>query len=427
MVKSLDIQKKGLRARPAPVSASEKYVKPKTKSFPSVLSGRKRFWIKVIVLALCVLVGGGYSLGFLILPKATLAITTRTEPVARDFEITIDVNQKDADAEQLVVPGRFIDQEVSNKKNVESTGTRNAGQRASGFVTIYNFSKTTLILKKDTTVLSVNGKRYFFTQDVGNIRPTAKIGLEDEEIDPTSLIPPVPIASEGGGEQYNLACGVRIEIKNDAFGSQPQLLYAVTSDAISGGTNRLIKMVTQGDIDKGQDQLTTELVENAKTSLTADSPGAKIIEGALITEIVAKTSSSGVNAEVPQFEVSQTVRLHALVYNENDIRSMVAERIKRLQPENKILQEEGAQLSSRFIAINLQEGKGVLSNHFESTLRYSIDAGKIIDQIRGRDIQDIRDILLSMPEIEQVEVVFSPSWVKKAPNMKSKIKINWLN
>ena len=147
------------------------------------------------VVAIVVLASGA----LFYLPSAAITVKARSEPVARDFEIRVDPSAAAASSIELAIPAKTIDREVEGSKTAQATGQRNIGKTASGFVSIYNFSKTTLILKAATTELTANGRKYYFTQDVGGIRPTARIGLEDQEIDETSLIPPVPIVAAGAG------------------------------------------------------------------------------------------------------------------------------------------------------------------------------------------------------------------------------------
>lgn len=382
--------------------------------------------IKVLGGLIVLAVLGAGLLGFVVLPEATIEIAPRTEATTRDFEIAVDQNQAQADAESLTIPGKILEQEMEGAKTYPSTGAKNMGKKASGFVTIYNFSKTNLILKDETTVLSAaNGNRYYFTQDVGNIRPTALIGLENQEIDPSSLIPPVPVVAEGPGEAYNLPAGTRLEIANEAFGKQPEILYAVAAENLSGGTTQEVKIVSAGDIAAAFAALNTELINEARQELLSQGANLRLLDSAVSSEVLSQQASVVVGTEGAEFSVSQKLKMRALVYSEDDILSVVLSRIKRLLPENKALLEEKNFLpQSRFLSLSLDQGSGILAAHFEGQIIYRIEGEDLKPKLAGKSVEEMREILLSRPEIQEVTIRFYPFWVKTAPKFTSKIYLD---
>ncbi|OGE79416.1 MAG: hypothetical protein A2751_05270 [Candidatus Doudnabacteria bacterium RIFCSPHIGHO2_01_FULL_46_14] len=417
-MKNLDIVRKDSLG---PVKTAPKIFTP-SPEVPARQVLRPRYKLRALVAAvfLIALVVGGL---YIFLPQATITVKARTEPVARDFEIRVDQNTITASSADMTVPGKIIEREVSGQKQYASTGTRNIGKTASGFVSIYNFSKSTLILKAQTTVLTANGRKYFFTQDATGIRPTARIGLEDEEIDETSLAAPVPLVAAAAGEEYNLPAGTRLEIQNEAFGAQPQKLYAVAGEGISGGTTRIAKLVTQNDLDTAYQALASELLDQTRAELTKDDPGARVLDNAFTSQILEQQSQTAVGTETASFEVSGRVKIRALAYDEKDVRKIIFEMIKRLLPEQKILLENSATVDASFLSLSLDQAAGTLSAHFQGTIVYRLDREELREKVRGKTTEEIREIMLSKPEIDSLEVQFSPFWVKSAPKLRPKIKI----
>lgn len=363
-------------------------------------------------------------IAFLILPEARIKITVRTEPKTADFEIRVDKNQEKVDGSSLIAPGKILEQELAGSKTYPATGKKNIGKKASGFVKIYNFSKTTLILKAETTLLTTRGQQYFFTQDAGGIRPTALIGLEEQEVDESSLIPPVPLVASGPGEAYNLPKGTRLEIENEVFGKQPKVLYAVAAEDISGGTTEEIKVVTAGDLVVAEEALVKDLVRTAREALAATSTSLKLLDNAVVTEISESKSSVSANTEIGEFEIAAKIKLRGLAYNEIEILSIITERIKRLLPENKILEADyKPRLQSNFINLNLEQGSGTLNTHFEGRVIYRVREIELLEKARGKTPEEIKEILLSRPEIEKVEIKLYPFWVKKVPKFSEKVRL----
>lgn len=416
-MKSLDIRR--TKNRPQ-VELRKVLPEKKTPLSTSPIKARRKIAAGLTVLVLLLV----WVLSIFVLPEAKIQVIARSEPMTRDFEIRVDKNQTAPNTAELSIPGKFLEQEVSGSKNFTPTGRRNIGHAASGFVYIYNFSKTTLILKAQTTVLRANNRQYFFTQDIGNIRPTALLGLEEQEVDSTSLIPPVPVVASAPGEEYNLAKGARLEIENEAFGLKPKLLYAAVAESISGGTTQEVKVVTQGDIVSAYDALTRELVEGARRKLLQESSDLKLLDRAYEPMVLEQHSSAAVGAEAVEFEAGIKLKLRALVYNEREVRKIIRERIERVLPANKVLKNDrDGRLQSNFVSLNLDAGQATLYNHFEGEIAYKIDRQELLERVRGRSAEEIREILLSRPEIAGVEVRFYPFWVKKAPKFAKKIQL----
>jgi len=361
-------------------------------------------------------------LAVFVLPGAEIIVKPRTEPVTRDLEVQVDSKVGVPDVSNLTIPGKIITDQVSESKTYAATGVKNTGEKASGFVTLYNFSKTTLILRKGTTRLEAKGKVYYFLQDVGNIRPTGRIGA-DLEVDQSSLVDPVPIVAADSGEDSNLPAGTRFEIYNEVFGHQPQALYALNGNPVAGGTNKQIKTVSAADIEAARKDLKDLLVakfrESVKQKLTPDS---KLSDNAFATSVVEEKITPPVNSEAENFSLSQTANITALAYDESDVRDLIVERIVRLLPENKyLLPAQEQRLSAQFVSLDLAGGIGTLRAHFESEVRYQINADFLSRSLPGKSSTQVKEILLARPEIQDVQVKLSPFWVNTVPRFGNKI------
>src|SRR5690606_18102325 len=124
------------------------------------------------------------------------------------------------------------------------------GEKATGSIQLYNFTLNTLTLRASTTTLiTEDGKRFRFARDVTGLRPTARIGQGSEQtLDESSLIPPIPIIAEEVGSSYNIGANVRLEIQNTALGQAD--VYGMTAAALTGGSSKEIKILSQQDIDQ---------------------------------------------------------------------------------------------------------------------------------------------------------------------------------
>ncbi|MBI4363684.1 MAG: baseplate J/gp47 family protein [Candidatus Doudnabacteria bacterium] len=338
-----------------------------------------------------------------ILPQAQITVYARSEPINRDFEIQVDSAAKQADQSTFTIPAELISREVSDTKTFTTTGTQISGTKATGAVTIYNNTSTTLRLRAVTTTLSANGKNFRFTADVSGIKPNGTTG-------------PVAIEASEPGDSYNLAANTRLEIINSALGNRD--VYAMNEAALAGGTSNGVKIFSQEDFDRAVVSMTEQLLAKVQEDLSAT-----ILPSGSNVEVLAKTASKEVGVEAESFDFTMIGRIRALVYKKDNLTSVMTENINSILSSDKYLLNSKDEIRAQFKSVDLAAGKGVLNVHFETTVAYKIDTTGLSRLLAGKTGPQIRDILLTKPEIDRVDVKFSPFWVNKAPRFNGKIRI----
>jgi hypothetical protein len=392
---------------------------PKTEIERTSRFGLLKYALPVVILLILGLVGA-----YIFLPQASIKVYARSEPISRDLEIAVDKNITNFNPSELMIPGQLVVKEVSKTKNFPTTGTVASGTKATGSVTLYNFTKNNLTLKASTTTLVANGKKYFFTKDVSGIRPTGRIGAgNDQEVDTTTLIPPVSIIAAEPGEAYNLPANTKFTIDNKALGNRD--VYAINSQAIGGGSANAVQILSQQDLDKAVSAMSQELVSQVEADLSqTESSNIKILPSGAHTEILAKTANKNVGDQVDSFDMTVIARVTALGFKDSDITRTALSKINEVLSTDKYL-VEGAKRDSTasFKSLDLGNGRGTLSVHFETLAAYKVSANDLAKVLAGKNAIEIKEILLTRPEIDRVDVKFSPFFVRKAPSMTGKIYI----
>jgi hypothetical protein len=388
--------------------------------FPTIGSNFSRVFVLSIVILVLVVFGIA-----VLLPQAQITVYARSEPIVRDIEVSVDSSIRTINSSKLTVPGESVNQELSHTKNFQTTGIKLTGTKATGTVQLYNFTKNTLTLRAATTTLIVDGKKYSFTRDVTGLRPTARIGQGGEqEIDKSSLIAPVPIAAADVGANFNLAIDTRMTLQNSALGQAD--VYGESASAITGGTSTEIKVVSQQDIDNATKAMQNELpaLAQAEVLKTSANQSTKVLSNAVNSEILAKTTNKEVGDETANFDMTVIAKVTGLSYNEENLRSLIIEKINSVLSEDKYLVEDGKQeLGATFKAVDITKGTGVLAVHFETIAAYKVENSNLSKILAGKDALEIKEILLTKPEIDRVDVQFSPFFVNKAPRFNGKIYI----
>jgi hypothetical protein len=366
---------------------------------------------KIFIFGVVILVVAVFGLAVL-LPKATIAVFARSEQVSRDLELTVDNNTSAADPDNLQIPGVPIAREVSQTKNFPATGVKLAGTKAAGTVTIYNFTASTLTLKAATTTLVASGKKYLFAKDVAGIKPN---GVANPDIAITADLP---------GEAQNLPAETKFQIVNSALGNQN--VYAVNPSGIGGGQATSTTVLAQADIDKAVESLTNDVVTAAESDLSLETGVAtKLVSSGIKIDILAKTANKNVGDEVDSFDMTMIAKVTGLGFKNDDVINLVEAKINQVLSADKYLLDNAQkQYIAEFKTIDIPNSRGVLAVHFQTTAAYKVDTANLPKILAGKNESEIKEILLSKPEIDNVKVEFWPRWfVNKAPKFNGKIYI----
>ncbi|HEX5430161.1 MAG TPA: hypothetical protein VFX17_03755 [Patescibacteria group bacterium] len=386
---------------------------------------KKSNFSKIFIITMAVLVLVVFALAVL-LPTAQITVYARSEPITRDAEITVNTAATAVDTTGAVIPGALVSRQVSQTKSFPATGSKDIGDKAGGSVVLYNFTKNTLTLRAATTVLTVNGKKFNLVNDITGLRPTAQIGSGDDmEVDRTSLIPPVQVAASQAGADYNIAANTKFAVVNAALGNQN--VYAIDEDAITGGTSKTVKIVSQQDLDNAVASMTASIPDQAEADLNSENPSdgdIKILPTGITKQVLAKTANKNAGDQADSFDMTMISKISGLSYKESDVKNLIKQNINQVLSSDKYLLPDAQEtVTAIFKSLDLDHGSGVLSVHYETVAAYKVDTSNMPKLLAGKTANEVKDILLQKPEIDRVDVQFSPFFVNKAPKLNGKIYI----
>ena len=361
----------------------------------------------------------------LVLPKGQVILVPKNDILVRDLEISYGTSVKAADSTKLVVPGTQVAEDLELKKTIDSQGKKEVGNRATGFVKIYNFTRLPLNLKAETTTLSLNGKNYNLVNDVSQLKPTGYKNPRTKEVDESTLGDAVEIIAAEGGDSYNLPAGTRLEISNKVFGSKPQVLYAKTDSPVDGGTSRYLSVVTDQDIAGAQEQLKGDGLAQVRSKL--QDQGLVLPDDSYTLQVTQFNTDKAAGTQSPNFEADIKLKLTGLAIREAELRQLVFDRVNQTLSDNKTLDtKDGAyQLVYKTKQLDGNNQLGVLSVHFQGRVWYNLSAGtaELAKQLVNKTPDEANELLSKDNEIDRIDVVLSPSWQKRLPFLQNNIQI----
>lgn len=381
-------------------------------------SSHKALWVFLVLTIISAL-----TVFFVVLPKADIIITPKSESLVRELEITFAESVKEVDAVRLVIPALKVSQTLEAQGKFQSQGKKSVGNPSSGSIKIYNFTGSPINLKANTTTLKVGSKSYTLSSDIVLLPPTKYKNSTTKEIDEQSLGEPVEIVAIEGGEDYNIPAGTRIEISNQVFGSRPQVLYAKAYTAITGGTTRYLSFVSEQDISKAQESLSLKALASLNEELQKS--GSVLIEKSYTYEVTEFKTDKPAGTQTPNFEATLKLKIEGLTFKTEDLQKVVSERVGQTLSLNKELSlPSESKIEPKVKTLDLSTSYGVLSTRFEGKAWYKLELSDLSKDLVGKSPEEVNSIISKGLEVERVDITLAPSWQKQMPWWKNKIEVS---
>lgn len=364
----------------------------------------------------------GFVLANSVLPTATVVISTNNAEIPTSLTINSSPNFSEVDAEAAEVPGAIKEFKKSEVQKAPATGQKDMGTKATGSVTLSltNCSKEQVTVPAGTT-LSANNLNFVTESSV--TMQSVKIGpnCRNDDFKAVSTAK-VSVAAEKAGEQYNIAAG---KYTVSGFSN-----VSGAGEAMSGGTSKIVKVVSQKDID----DLKNKIVEAA--SSTAKDETKTLLESenyfAILDTFTAKdpvvTSNPGVDAEAAEVTVSVNLSFTMIGASRSGLDDVLKNELeKKINKDQQKILDNG--LGSAGIRVLNKQTNGDAS--FELDVKATVGVEQNVDDIReavkGKKKNEAESAVRSREGVVDVTVEYSPFWVSKVPGNPDKIKVEFDN
>jgi hypothetical protein len=405
---------------PVPAGKTPKAAKPKKDkklAVPNFEIFRKKLFliIPAVVAVLIVLVMVASAL-----PKAEIVISTDTSNVNSNLAVTIDTGLKTANLAKQTIPATLQKLDKSGSQQVASTGKKNNGVKATGKVTLSlpDCSVSQVTVPAGTGV-TANGLT-FITQADANLQ-SVQIGQTCKNSQfPDFSTASVNVSAQVGGAQYNIGAS---SFKVSGYPG----VAASSSSAMVGGTDNIVQVVAQSDIDSATQKITAQNSDSVKQQLRDQLKQAHLfpIETTFTAGTPNTTASSKAGDEASTVSVSQTTTYTMFGVKEDDLKKLVDADIKdKIDPSKQSILDEG--LSKAVFKVNSASATGAqLSISTVATAGPDLNADKLKTQLAGLKAGEVRDQLTASPGVRDVQVHLSPFWVTSVPKKADKVTITF--
>lgn len=375
---------------------------------PNFNKFRLRLFLGVLAI---VVLGIALYVAAAVLPKATIAITTNASTVNVGFNMTLDTAAQALDEAKRVLPAKTEQQQKTTTQQVATTGQKNTGEVAAGTVTMTAGSCSPDFPNgvPAGTGVSTNGLTYITqanaTFGVGNVNGKCVWQASG-----------VPVTAQSAGAKYN--------VSNATFTVAGRSDVSATGSA-SGGTDNIVQVVAQADIDSATQKLASQDTEAVKTSLeqalTAD--GMYPIPATFNAGTPVITSSNQVGDAVANVTVTQAVTYTMYGVKQNDLTALVQANIKsQTDLTNQGILDNGIS-NGKFGVVTPGASSEVVSLQTTATIGPDISAADIKKQSAGKKAGDVKSAIGGIPGVTSVDVRLSPFWVSAVPKDMNKVTV----
>jgi hypothetical protein len=372
---------------------------------------RKRL---VLIVAVVILLIGGSVWAFYLAPSARIWLEGQTSRIAVNTSFTADTGHSKPNFAKKLLPAASKELKKEGTETITPTGEKNIGDKATGTASIKNCERghnRTVTLPAGTALTS--GEFTFYTKESVTLPKSSFDGLNSCDTHSKS----VGVTAQNAGDQYNLSP------RNYSVSGHPNI-YAYGS-AMAGGTNEIVKVLSQTDLDNGRDTVLSKLRDGAEEALYAQfGDGVFVIKPSFAEQVGEVTPSVPVGERADTASVKVVVTFYALGVKEDTMNEFLRE-LQRpsLQPNQTVF-------NTGLDAANIQRtdmpepGRQTFQLRTDAFAGPAVDVDQIRKELAGKGFGEARKKLESIPGVTKAEIDFSPFWVFSMPRQADHIHID---
>lgn len=377
---------------------------------------RTRLMIGAVAVILLVV---GWIFANVVLPKATITIKTDTTDVVSKLSITSSPTIKEADLDKRTIPGLLKELKKTDTQKVPATGQKDVGTKASGSATFSTTVSCTVAqpnaIPAGTTISS--GGFSFVTQANATFTFTGSTG-SPPNLQCNWKTAATEVTADKAGDQYNLSA--RDYTVSGASG------VTAKGSVMSGGTSKIIKVVSQQDIDSVKQKVvdTANATSNQDVAKLLKDEGYFPLTDTYVAKDPLVVPSPAVDTEAEEVTVNVTVVYTMAGAQQDALTEIVETDIKKqIDSSKQNILNNGLETAS--IRIDNKKTNGETQFTLEATAKAGVEQNEadIKKAIAGKKKSEVKSIIQSRPGVKDVTVQYGPFWVTKAPKNPEKVKL----
>lgn len=373
-----------------------------------------KFRKKLFVISGAVLLFVGFLVWAIVFaPRADVIIKARTNIVNINKVLQVRSGAQ-VDTAQNVLPSIIKQVKKTETADVTATGKKDVGEKATGTVKLSNSSFTAITLNAGAVLRTSEGMQFTTNNAV-----TVPKGSCVNVLNCSSGSANVGVTAAASGPAYNGATGNMSGVPSD--------LTASLTAATAGGTTKEVTIISQEDVDKAAAQLKNQDANAVREELKKQFEAGEIaISEAFIVEPGSPAVNPGVGQEASTAKLSLETTYTLVGVKSSDLSQIYSAFVKTeiANKKNQKIYEVGEK-TTKFSEFTKNDSGYTLRAVATAQVGPNVDQDKLKKDIAGMREGDVREKVNSIDGIEDVDVKFSPFWVKTVPSDTRKVHITF--
>ena len=359
-----------------------------------------------------------------IAPAVDIIVTVRTTSnnFSENITFTTNINEEDAASGKFYLAEKKLETPI--KIEFKATGTKNLGEKATGKINVYTY------FKEANTVKIPQGST--FTNDNLSFNSTTDVTLAWDfngneacqnrfeaslVTDGCKLVAEIPVIAAESGTASNLPA------KTSGWTTNARGFYIASSESFTGGTDKIVTVIQQSDIDEAKKSIVSDSESEAKAKLLESmGDGALAIESSFKQTAGEITSSPKLGEEITDGvtpAIETTIVASIFTIDKAKVEEFISSKV-RLPEDQKIYQLGNPFIENFLSADNGYAGK--LKTSYASGPKVTEE--DIMNKSKGKKIGEVQSLLKSINGVSTVSIEKSFFWVNSVPDDPNKITIN---
>lgn len=417
--------------------------KPSRKKSNQKVPNFKKYQKFIIAGVIAVLLLGGFAFWALVIApavKISVSISTTPGSISQKVTFTSVEGNDDVDNGILYVESKSITKTVEG--NFEATGQVDKGTKASGSITVTR-PKDDAVNSEDDLAFSIPsgttvriGDKEYVTTAGSSVPATAKdlydcggtIFKPKKCLKETLSSSKIPVVAKEVGEAYNIGAAT-----NGTLSINTSKKYSVSSSEMTGGTSKIVKIVSDKDLADAEAGLDMSIDNDARNELTDEfGEDYLLISSSFSSDNGKVTTSPAVNEEVGDGvtpKIVKEVKFTIFAVKREDVDRY----LKKLAEaelggdDTQMVHDTG--IDKAFIDTFKDTGNGTYSGKLKATYRTGpkITEEDVMNKVKGKGLGEVQTMIKSIKGVKEVKVKSSYFWVVSVPEDPNKISIELIS
>ena len=238
----------------------------------------------------------------------------------------------------------------------------------------------------------------------------------------------IPVVAKEVGEAYNIGAAT-----NGTLSINTSKKYSVSSSEMTGGTSKIVKIVSDKDLADAEAGLDMSIDNDARNELTDEfGEDYLLISSSFSSDNGKVTTSPAVNEEVGDGvtpKIVKEVKFTIFAVKREDVDRY----LKKLAEaelggdDTQMVHDTG--IDKAFIDTFKDTGNGTYSGKLKATYRTGpkITEEDVMNKVKGKGLGEVQTMIKSIKGVKEVKVKSSYFWVVSVPEDPNKISIELIS